>query len=323
MHLGTGSSFSVCLNRQKCCWWIACRSYFVRLEGCEFSFVIMLLKSFKLFAFVTISFCAGKLMAQQQTSYKTYQVVKGDNYYKISKKFNCSVEEIQKANDNKTVIKAGETIRIPVKSSARTDLYKSAYQEHVVVKGETLGKIAARYSTTVDQLKKINNLSGDQLKIGQKIKVPAAQKPVETHNDEVVKHTKNDMPKEETTKETSVDKPNSSGDKVIVDVNPGMPEKTVVASNDFVTEKEETAMAKVVSQKMEDTRTHVMHPTLPKGNIIVVLNPESGRMAYCKVVDNYTPRQYEGSGLIMTPAVADKIGLNGKIASVKIKYAAP
>jgi murein DD-endopeptidase MepM/ murein hydrolase activator NlpD len=202
-------------------------------------------------------------------------------------------------------------------------LYKSAYQEHVVVKGETLGKIAARYATTIDQLKKINNLSGDQLKIGQKIKVPAAQKPVETHNDEVVKHTKNDMPKEETIKETSVDKPNSSGDKVIVDVNPGMPEKTVVASNDFVTEKEETAMAKVVSQKMEDTRTHVMHPTLPKGNIIVVLNPESGRMAYCKVVDNYTPRQYEGSGLIMTPAVADKIGLNGKIASVKIKYAAP
>lgn len=277
-----------------------------------------------LLAFYCLS--AGDLAAQQDAGYRLYKVTKGDNYYKISKKFNCSVEELQKANDNKTIIKVGETIRIPVKSIAREDLYKTEYQEHVVFKGENLGRIAGRYGTTVETLKKINGMSGDQLKLGQKIKVPTPPKPVETHGDKI---TASDPAKSASgknnakSKDTLVNKPTPPGPRVATDVNPGMPEKTVSVMNDFVTEKEETAMARVVKSKMEDTRTHVMHPTLPKGNIIVVLNPESGRMAYCKVVDNFTPRQYEGSGLIMTPAVADKIGLNGSLASVKIKYAVP
>ncbi|MFN5219069.1 MAG: LysM peptidoglycan-binding domain-containing protein [Sphingomonadales bacterium] len=277
----------------------------------------------KTLTFVALFLCCCEIFAQQEQSFTSYKVAKGDNYFKISKKFNVSVDEIQKANDNKTVIKVGESIRIPLKSEKRNELYKDAYQEHQVAKGETLNKIAARYATTVDNIKKINGLSGSQLKIGQKIKVPATQKPVELHENAVVADQKplnSNTPKP---KDTVAKKPLPPGPRTAVEVNPGMPEKTAMVNNDFVTEKEEVAMAKVISQKMEDTRTHVMHPTLPKGNIIVVLNPQSGRMAYCKVVDNYTPRQYEGSGLIMTPAVADKIGLNGNIASVKIKYAAP
>lgn len=272
---------------------------------------------------VAIFLCCSEIFAQHDQAFTTYKVVKGDNYYKISKKFNVSIDEIQKANDNKTVIKVGETIRIPVKSEARNELYKDSYQEHQVAKGETLNKIATRYATTVDNLKKINGLTGSQLKIGQKIKVPAAQKPLELHDDDAVadKKPSNSIPAKPN--DTISRKPAPPGPRAAAEINPGMPEKTAAVTNDFVTEKEEMAMAKVISQKMEDTRTHVMHPTLPKGNIIVVLNPQSGRMAYCKVVDNYTPRQYEGSGLIMTPAVADKIGLNGNFASVKIKYAAP
>lgn len=286
-------------------------------------FVIMIQSAAKTVAFFLMLLMVGSTSAQQEKAFSTYKVVKGDNYYKISKKFHCSVEDIQKANDNKTVIKVGETIRIPVKSTAREELYKDAYREHQVAKGETLNKIAARYATTVDNLRKINELSGDQLKVGQRIKVPAPQKPVEVHTDIAVKPKSEAAVVASKPKDTAVKKPAPPGPRVATDVNPGMPEKTAAVMNDFVTEKEETAVAKVVSRKMEDTRTHVMHPTLPKGNIIVVLNPESGRMAYCKVVDNYTPRQYEGSGLIMTPAVADKIGLNADMASVKIKYAAP
>lgn len=285
--------------------------------------MFMIQSAAKLLFILSFFLMAGSISAQQEPAFKTYKVVKGDNYYKISKKFNCSVEDIQKANDNKTVIKVGETIRIPVKYNAREELYKDAYQEHQVVKGETLNKIAARYATSVDNLRKINGFSGDQLKVGQKIKVPATQKPVETHTEVAVKPKSDAAFAPQKSKDTVVKKITPPGPRVPNDVNPGMPEKTSTVMNDFVTEKEETAVAKVVSRKMEDTRTHVMHPTLPKGNIIVVLNPESGRMAYCKVVENYTPRQYEGSGLIMTPAVADKIGLSSDVASVKIKYAAP
>jgi LysM repeat protein len=40
---------------------------------------------------------------------------------------------------------------------------------HVVKKGDTLYSIAKKYETTVDALKRINNLPSDKILIGQKI----------------------------------------------------------------------------------------------------------------------------------------------------------
>lgn len=43
---------------------------------------------------------------------------------------------------------------------------------HVVKKGDTLYGIAAKYKTTVPQLKKVNKIKGDNLQIGQKLTIP-------------------------------------------------------------------------------------------------------------------------------------------------------
>lgn len=44
--------------------------------------------------------------------------------------------------------------------------------EHVVEKGQTLSAIAKAYKTTVDAIKKANNLKGDTVFIGQKLFIP-------------------------------------------------------------------------------------------------------------------------------------------------------
>ena len=44
--------------------------------------------------------------------------------------------------------------------------------EHVVEKGQTLGAIARAYNTTVDAIKKANNLKNDTVLIGQKLFIP-------------------------------------------------------------------------------------------------------------------------------------------------------
>lgn len=49
------------------------------------------------------------------------------------------------------------------------------YQTHKVRKGETLYSLSKRYDVTVEQLKKYNNLKGNNLAVGQKLKV----KPIE------------------------------------------------------------------------------------------------------------------------------------------------
>lgn len=286
------------------------------------NFVFMIIANLRLvLVFLMLTLFSQTLMAQVvgDDAFKIYTVVKGDTYFKIAKKFNCSVEDIQKANGNKTIIKIGEQIKIPVKGVAKPKVEDSNIKSHAVVKGETLSKIAAKYETTADKIRKLNGLKSDQLKIGQVLKIPVKPETLIIHEATEEKPTEKKDTVAKSPKPVVTPKPREAAD-----VNPGMPEKAAKPTNaDFVVEKEEVANAKVLSKKMEDTRTHVMHPTIPKGNIIVVVNPASGRMAYCKVVDNYTPKQYGGSGLIITPAVADKIGLSGTSESVKIKYAAP
>lgn len=46
------------------------------------------------------------------------------------------------------------------------------YKEHVVQQGDTLFNIAKRYGTTVDVLRQHNQLSGDQIQLGQILRIP-------------------------------------------------------------------------------------------------------------------------------------------------------
>lgn len=45
-------------------------------------------------------------------------------------------------------------------------------KEHVVQKGETLSSIAKSYGVTVGDLRKINNVTGSDIKVGQKLVIP-------------------------------------------------------------------------------------------------------------------------------------------------------
>ncbi|MFW3538194.1 LysM peptidoglycan-binding domain-containing protein [Vagococcus fluvialis] len=48
---------------------------------------------------------------------------------------------------------------------------RSTQITHVVVKGDTLWSISQKYKTTVDKIKKDNNLKSDLLVVGLKLKV--------------------------------------------------------------------------------------------------------------------------------------------------------
>lgn len=53
---------------------------------------------------------------------------------------------------------------------------------YVVVKGDSLYKIAQKFATTVDKLKFINNLTTDALAIGQVLKIPVNKEVNENDN---------------------------------------------------------------------------------------------------------------------------------------------
>lgn len=61
------------------------------------------------------------------------------------------------------------------------------YTEYVVRSGDTLWLLAQRFGTTVDAIKKLNGLTGDELRIGQILKIPTAEIPGGSYFEYVVR----------------------------------------------------------------------------------------------------------------------------------------
>ncbi len=47
-----------------------------------------------------------------------------------------------------------------------------SYINYVVIGGDSLYSIARKYNTTVDEIKRLNNLTSNSLSIGQTLKIP-------------------------------------------------------------------------------------------------------------------------------------------------------
>ena len=70
-------------------------------------------------------------------------------------------------------------VKPAAKSAARVSSYKGATKEYVVKNGDFLGKIAAEFGITVKCLKELNGLKANNIRVGQKLKVPAEKQVAE------------------------------------------------------------------------------------------------------------------------------------------------
>ena len=99
----------------------------------------------------------------------TYVVQKGDSLYSIANKLGTTVSELKKENNLTTnTLQIGEVLRIPTK-----EIYEGEENVYIVQKGDTLYSIAVANNTTVDELKRINNLTSNILSMGQVLKLPS------------------------------------------------------------------------------------------------------------------------------------------------------
>lgn len=101
-----------------------------------------------------------------------YTVRRGDTLYSIASRYNISVNTLKRINNlTSDVLQIGQVLR--VKEQEEPEIPPTTnYEYYTVQKGDTLYSIASRYSTTVDELRKINNLTSNTLFIGQQLLVP-------------------------------------------------------------------------------------------------------------------------------------------------------
>lgn len=127
-----------------------------------------------------------------------HQVVQHDTYYSIGRRYNVSPKDIMNFNENK-YLQIGVVIKVPTNipfkeestpvqatknNKSGTASPAGNYTEHTVQPKDNLNRLAQKYGTTVEEIKRINELSTVNLKIGQILKMPAQeggeQKAIET-----------------------------------------------------------------------------------------------------------------------------------------------
>ena len=96
-----------------------------------------------------------------------YTVVSGDSLYSIARKFNTTVDDIKRINNlSSNLLSIGQKLIIPTVENISNN------ETYTVVSGDSLYSIARRFNTTVDEIKRLNNLSSNNLSIGQKLTIP-------------------------------------------------------------------------------------------------------------------------------------------------------
>lgn len=141
---------------------------------------------------------ADERFEQQRQLFVTYHVQRGDSAEKIAQRYGVSVVSLLGNNGLRKVgkVHVGQTLRIPgdggdpaptmVASTNAAHLVKvsdtvstSAKTAHATTRtyrvqvGQTLSGIAKRYQTTVQLIRKFNGLTGDEVRAGTLLKIPA------------------------------------------------------------------------------------------------------------------------------------------------------
>lgn len=266
-----------------------------------------------------------------------------ESYYSLARKYHLTPKAIIDFNANKS-LKAGDVIKIPTNqpfesvksiSAARSSNGESTnnaaenggttlsaqeteFIEYKVGAKETLFAISKRFGTSVDAIKKANNLTNNSLKAGQTIKIP---------------NTAVEASVTKPSKETNVisDEELHTASKKIEELAPDKEENTEAKSP-----KEDSTPANRYGIKqvtasgigvwMEDLNGEsgkmlALHNSAPVGTVIKITNPMTNRTTYAKVVGKFNETSDNKDAIIViSKSVASLIGVIDRRFRVNISY---
>lgn len=258
--------------------------------------------------------------------YVIHRLEAKETYYQLSRIYGVPVNEIMAAN-NKKSLRVGDTVRIPrgaaietrptlptAQSNANPNKTTPTKQnqasvlvnpkditEYKVGKSETLFAISRRFGISVDDIKRMNALTSDNLREGQILKIPnRALPPVEP---EIVATPIPEVLEERNPIDDSNFKPNKYGIRETKEKGVG------VWINDLEN-NEQTSLA--------------LHKTAPIGTILKITNPMNRSVTFAKVVGKFNDNhETQGAIVILSKSVASSIGILDKRFQVEITYGMP
>lgn len=244
--------------------------------------------------------------------YILHKIEPKDTYYKLSRTYQRPVNEISSANRNKA-LKIGDIVKVPTGKKAEAPPPTSTvsnqneptgeFTEYVVGKKETLYAISKRFDIGIQEIKTYNGLTGENIKEGQKLKIPnnnyVAPTPVE---EPLVR----EEPKPESIAEAS-------------------PTTEIPANRYGIKERNERGIGVWIEGLAQEGKSNLaLHKTAPVGTVLKITNPMTKKVTFAKVVGGFAENMdTQNAIVVISKSTAHHIGALDRRFQIEINYGVP
>lgn len=223
---------------------------------------------------------------KRPTNGNTHIVAEKETLFSISRQYGVSVDELKQWNNlTDNALALGQELTIKKKSTLAVSPpleMKSAKTVHTVAAKETMFSITRQYGITVDQLRSWNNLTSDELKIGQTLYVAqptynqtqsgtTTTQPITTTTQPVV------------TQATTQTQTQTQSPVVVtpVEIAPTIKISENVRGSDEVIE---SGLAELIEGTEGNRKYLALHRTAPVGTILRIKNEMNSREVFVRVM---------------------------------------
>ena len=262
--------------------------------------------------------------------YVMHKITKGEGVYSISKKYGVPSKAIFEANpgsekgikiDQVLLIPRGQSMAVnttaPVKQNTSQNSSNETVKTHKVVKGNTLSSIAKQYNLTLQEIKQINNLSSDNIQLGQQLKVSKSSVITPEVAADKANPEGREKPKAVVPEDNDVEVAVVPKAEVEQTLNAeAIQNKYTTTDGDEVTENGKAVISS--EGELYQERSFILHPSAKVGTIVMITNPSNNNAVFARVIGNCAP--IDGAVLKMSKTVAMKLGVSNDL-NVKVSYA--